>query len=78
VEVLLASPGVRECLRDHSRLGELRKLIADGRQAGSQTFEQHLAELVDGGLISAETSRAAITTSAAAPSSAKRGGKGGR
>jgi twitching motility protein PilT len=78
VEVLLATPAVRECIRDHSRLGELRKLMADGKQAGSQTYEQHLAELVESGLITTETSRAAFTTASPSPTG-KRGGKqGGR
>jgi twitching motility protein PilT len=79
VEVLLATPALRGCIRDHARLEELRKLIADGKQAGSQTYEQHLAELVEGGLITAETSRAAITSPGPLPSGGKRGGRqGGR
>lgn len=80
VEVLLATPAVRECIRDHSRVGEIRKLIADGRgQSGSQTFEQHLAELVDGGLVTAETARAALAHAVPAGSGGKRSGKqGGR
>ncbi|MBA2459825.1 MAG: PilT/PilU family type 4a pilus ATPase, partial [Gemmatimonadales bacterium] len=52
VEVLLATPPVREVLRDHSRLGELRKLMAEGRkQHGSQTYQQHVQELIEAGLI---------------------------
>jgi twitching motility protein PilT len=62
VEVLLATPAVRECLRDASRMPELRKLMADGRkQLGTQTFDQHVAELVEAGTITAETGKAAIS-----------------
>ncbi|HEU5040130.1 MAG TPA: PilT/PilU family type 4a pilus ATPase [Gemmatimonadales bacterium] len=76
VEVLLATPAVRECIRDHSRIGELRKLMADGRkQSGSQTYEQHLAELVEAGLIADDTARAALALSSRAAAGGKRGGK---
>jgi twitching motility protein PilT len=62
VEVLLATPAVRECLRDASRMPELRQLMADGRkQLGTQTFDQHVAELVEAGTITAETGKAAIS-----------------
>src|ERR687891_2795448 len=56
VEVLIATPAVRDILRDGGRTGELRKLMADGRkQQGSQTFQQNLDELVEGDVISPET-----------------------
>ena len=62
IELLIATPAVRECLKDASRMGELRKLMADGRkQLGTQTFEQHLAELTDAGTITAETAKAAVS-----------------
>jgi len=74
VEVLLATPAVRECIREHARIGELRKLMADGRkQSGSQTYEQHLTELVESGLIAQETARAAGALSAPASAGGKRG-----
>jgi len=75
VEVLLATPAVRECIRDQSRMGELRKLMADGRkQSGSQTYEQHVAELVEAGLITGDTARAAVALGSPA-GAGKRGGK---
>jgi twitching motility protein PilT len=75
VEVLVATPGVRECLKDPGRLGELRKHMADGRkQLGTQTYEQHVAELVEADLITPETAKAAISLGSTAPP-AKRGGK---
>jgi twitching motility protein PilT len=61
VEVLLATPPVRETLRDHSRFVELRQQIANGRkQDGSQTYQQHVAELLDAGLITDDTAKAAL------------------
>jgi twitching motility protein PilT len=74
VEVLLATPAVKACIRDQSRIGEIRKLMADGRkQAGSQTFEQHLGELIDAGLITEDAARAATALSSPAPAGGKRG-----
>ena len=76
VELLIATPAVRDILRDGGRTGELRKLMADGRkQQGSQTFQQNLDELVEGNLISPETARAALALTTPASSGGKRGGK---
>jgi hypothetical protein len=51
--------------------------MAEGRkQHGSQTYQQHLDELVEGNLITAETAKAALALSTPAPAPAgKRGGK---
>ncbi|MBW8839475.1 MAG: type IV pilus twitching motility protein PilT [Gemmatimonadales bacterium] len=74
VEILLASPAVREVLRDGAGVGEVRKLMADGRkQQGSQTYEQHVADLVEADTISADTGKAA----SARPAAGKRGAKSG-
>jgi twitching motility protein PilT len=79
VEVLLATPAVRECVRSPARLPELRKLMADGKGGGgSQTFEQHVLELVDAGLVTEETARAALALAAPVPAPQKRGKQGGR
>jgi twitching motility protein PilT len=76
VEVLMATPAVRESLKDHARLGELRKHMTDGRkQLGTQTFEQHVAELVEAGLITQDTAKAALSMGAPAPASPKKGAK---
>jgi twitching motility protein PilT len=65
VEVLVSTPAVRDCLKDPKRLGELRRHMAEGRkQLGTQTFEQHVTDLVEAGLITAETGKAALTLSA--------------
>ena len=68
-EILVATPAVREVLRDPARLTELRTLMTR-REAGMQTFEQHLEELVESDRITPETARAAavaapVTTEAA-------------
>jgi twitching motility protein PilT len=76
VEVLVATPAVRECLKEASRTAELRKHMAEGRkQLGTQTFEQHVGELVDAGLITSDTAKAALAMVAPAIASAKRGSK---
>lgn len=61
VEILLATPAVRECLSDPepARLGDLPRLMADGRaKLGSQTYAQHVAELLEAKQISADTAKA--------------------
>ena len=69
VEILLATPSVRETLRDPSRLAELRKQMADGRKHhGSQTYQQHVADLIEAGLITDETAKAALALISAGPS----------
>jgi twitching motility protein PilT len=76
VELLIATPGVRDILRDGSRTAEVRKHMADGRkQLGSQTYQQHLDELVEASLISSDTARAALVLGTSAPSG-KRGRQG--
>jgi twitching motility protein PilT len=76
VEVLIATAGVREALKDPAKSAELSRHMSDGRkQLGSQTFEQHLAELVEAGHITQETSRAALSSTGATPASAKKGTK---
>ena len=78
VELLIATPAVRECLKDPTRMGELRKLMADGRKKlGTQTFEQHLAELTEAGTITAETAKAALAMTAGPRPTAKKA-KAGR
>ena len=57
VEVLIATPAVRECLKDRQDR-RARKLMADGRkQLGTQTFEQHVDELIEAGPITAKQPR---------------------
>jgi twitching motility protein PilT len=60
VEVLMATPMIKDLIREGTRLGELRDFIAAGRdQCGSQTFDQHLGELVTSGAVLFDTALAA-------------------
>jgi len=63
VEVLIATTPVRELLKDPSRVSQIKRLMADGRKnLGTQTFEQHLDDLLDAEQITEETRRAALAT----------------
>lgn len=58
VEVLVATPAVRDVLRAPGRLGELAALMAAGTDEGMQTFDQHLAKLVAADRVAPDTARA--------------------
>lgn len=59
-EVLFVTPTIREVIRDRARAADVYALMADGRDTdGTQTFEQHLLELRQQGVISQDTARAA-------------------
>jgi twitching motility protein PilT len=61
VEILIATPAVREALKDAERMSQIKKIMADGRKdIGSQTYDQHLEELLEAGQISDEAKRAAL------------------
>ena len=78
VEILIGTPAVREILRDGGRTAEVRKQMADGRkQHGSQTYQQHLDDLVSGNVISPDTARAALALGSTIPAGGKKGGKQG-
>ena len=59
LDLLVATPRARECLRDPAKLGALREVMASGGDTGMRTFEQHLVELVKAGTVAAETALAA-------------------
>ena len=49
-EVMIVTPTIKELMLDRDRVGEIRDYIAEGReQYGMQTFDQHLADLVQSG-----------------------------
>ncbi len=61
-EVMVVTPTIRELIRDRDRAGEIRDYIAEGReQYGMQTFDQHLADLVQTGEVTYEVALAAAT-----------------
>jgi twitching motility protein PilT len=73
VEVLIATPAVRECLKDPERVVLVKRMMADGRKdLGTQTFDQHLEELIEAGQITPDTQRTALATAANAFSAARR------
>ena len=68
VEVLIATPAVREALKNPARTAEVRKLMSDGKkQLGTQTYEQHVAELIEAGEITADTGKSALALVGASP-----------
>ena len=73
VEVLLGTPAVRECLKDPKRTSQVKGLMADGhKELGTQTYDQHLDELIDADQITEETKQAALATAAQPLVSSKR------
>ena len=54
-EIMVITPAVRDVLADPARMGEMRSALADGRaEYGTQTLDQHLADLVISGQVSFE------------------------
>ena len=62
VEVMIATSTIQDLIRDPERVDEIHDLIAEGReQYGSQTFDQHLMDLVANDVVSFEVAMAAAT-----------------
>ncbi len=58
-EIMLVTGTVRECILDPARTQEIPELIEEGRQHyGSQSFDQHLMDLVREGQVEFEIARA--------------------
>jgi twitching motility protein PilT len=76
VEVMVMTPAIRDLIRDAGRTADVLRLMADGRkQLGSQTYRQHLEELVEAGLISPDTAKAAHALTKPATPGGRRGAK---
>jgi twitching motility protein PilT len=75
VEIMVMTPEIRDIIREGGRTADVLKYMDDGRkQVGSQTYRQHLEDLVQAGLVSPESAKAAhAVTKPSTP--AKRGGK---
>jgi len=59
-EVMVVTSAVRDMIADGRRIGEIRDYIADGRETyGTQTFDQHLADLVQAGEVTFDVAKAA-------------------
>jgi len=62
LEIMIVTPTIRELMLDADRVGEIRDFIAEGReQYGMQTFDQHLEELVNEGVVEFGVALAAST-----------------
>ena len=54
---------IRECLKDPKRTSQVTRIMADGhKELGTQTYDQHLEELIDTDQITEETREAALAT----------------
>ncbi len=63
VEIMRATPTIRDCLRHPARLGELQRHIIEGRALyGMQLFDQHLLDLATAGYISVEVASLAASS----------------
>jgi twitching motility protein PilT len=67
MEILVATPAVRDAIRDTQGLGDLQEILEQGETDGMSTLEQHVVRLVEAGVISAETARAAVPEPDALP-----------
>lgn len=73
VEVMLATPAARECLKDPKRISQIERIMAEGhKDLGTQTYDQHLDELLEADQITAETKQAALSTETKPAPSSKR------
>ncbi len=65
MEIMLVTATIRDCIRDPERIDEIGDLIAEGRDHyGSQTFDQHLMDLVHDGVVDFDLAKAAANNPA--------------
>ncbi len=65
MEIMVVTGTIRDCIRDPSRLDDISDLIEEGRaHYGSQTFDQHLMDLVHGDVVDFEVAKAATNNPA--------------
>jgi twitching motility protein PilT len=73
VEVMIATPAARESLKDAEGVSQVKRIMAEGRKdLGTQTYDQHLEDLVEAGQITAETKRAALAAAGSGFAGVKR------
>jgi twitching motility protein PilT len=59
-EIMIATPAIRDLIRDRNRVADIKEGVEQGRdQYGTQSFDQHLMDLVDSGHVTVEAARAA-------------------
>jgi twitching motility protein PilT len=54
LEVMVANGRIAQCIAEPQLGGEISEIIADGEYYGMQTFDQHLARLVEEGMVDME------------------------
>ena len=65
MEIMPVTATIRDCIRDPVRMDDISNLIADGKDHyGSQTFDQHLMDLVKSGVVDFQLAMAAASNSA--------------
>ncbi len=65
LEIMVVTPAIRDLIRDRNRVAEIRDYLAAGRdEFGTQTFDQHLMDLVDLGTVTLEAARASASSPA--------------
>ncbi|MEI8347815.1 MAG: PilT/PilU family type 4a pilus ATPase [Pseudomonadota bacterium] len=65
MEIMINGVGVKECITGKENINRIPEIIAEGRGKGgngSQTFDQHLMDLFESGLITKETALEAATS----------------
>ncbi len=62
LEILIATPYVRELLKDEEKTPQIKEAMMEGGLYGMRTFDQHLVGLYREGLISMEDALAAATS----------------
>lgn len=64
-EIMVTSPGIKECILGEEPLARITTVIEDGKGPGgngSQSFDQHIMELYQSGQISKETALSAVSS----------------
>ncbi|WP_034359985.1 PilT/PilU family type 4a pilus ATPase [Deinococcus phoenicis] len=62
MEILLGTPTVRDCVKDANRTEEIKQALQEGGLRGMHTFDQHLAQLVQDGLMTEEDAMQSATS----------------
>jgi twitching motility protein PilT len=61
VEIMRSTRTIQECIKDPAKTSEITDFIARGHSEGSQTFDQHLLDLIRASKIAVETALGAAT-----------------
>ena len=62
LEVLVATPLIREYIKDEEKTPQIKDLMQGDNVRGMRTFDQHLVELYSQGLIALEDAQIAATS----------------